>query len=154
MYERKTLLNLMDKDYSEKYLRKILMSVKTIAIVGASNDPERDSYKVMKDLIKNGFKVFPVNPNLKDSLILNRKCYPDLISIKEQIDMVDIFRNIDAIMGVTEEAIKVNAKILWMQLDIIHEKAAKIAEKSGMKVVMNRCPKIELSKPYWTSKIK
>lgn len=144
----------MYKDYNEKYLREILKSVKTIAIVGASNNPKRDSYKVMKDLIKNGFVVFPINPNLKDSLILNRKCYPDLISVKEKIDMVDIFRNKEAIMDVTKEAIKINAKILWMQLDIIHEKAAKIAEKSGIKVVMNRCPKIELAKPYWTSKIK
>ena len=140
----------LDK-YSDDFLIEILTSVKTIALVGASSNPERDSFKVMKVLLDSGYKVFPVNPNEKDNIILGQFCYADLNSIDESIDMVDIFRATEAVLGVTKEAIEIGAKVLWTQLDIINKEAAEIAQNAGLKVVMNRCPKIELAKEYWTS---
>ena len=135
-------------DYSENFLQEILSEVKTIAVVGASNNSERDSYKVMKVLIDHGYKVFPINPNQEGKLILGRLCYSDLSSISDQIDMVDIFRAEDAILGVTREAIKIGAKVLWTQLGLINKEASKLAKDAGLKVVMDRCPKIELAKYY------
>ena len=138
----------MINDYSESFLKEILSEVKTIAVVGASNNSERDSYKVMKVLIDHGYKVFPINPNQEGKLILGRLCYSDLSSISDQIDMVDIFRAEDAILGVTREAIKIGAKVLWTQLGLINKEASELAKDAGLKVVMNRCPKIELAKYY------
>ena len=135
-------------DYSENFLQEILSEVKTIAVVGASNNSERDSYKVMKVLIDHGYKVFPINPNQEGKLILGRLCYADLSSISDQIDMVDIFRAEDAILGVTKEAIKIGAKVLWTQLGLINKEASELAKDAGLKVVMDRCPKIELAKYY------
>tara|TARA_B100000945_G_C20331488_1_gene572655 strand:- start:616 stop:1029 length:414 start_codon:yes stop_codon:yes gene_type:complete len=135
-------------DYSENFLQEILSEVKTIAVVGASNNSERDSYKVMKVLIDHGYKVFPINPNQEGKLILGRLCYADLSSISDQIDMVDIFRAEDAILGVTREAIKIGAKVLWTQLGLINKEASELAKDAGLKVVMDRCPKIELAKYY------
>ena len=120
-------------------LKKILSKVNTIAIVGASPKSDRDSYKVMKFLIDNGFKIFPVNP--KEKYILKRKCYPDLASIEEKIDMVDIFRAKEFIFDLTKEAIKINANILWMQEGIIDVKSSFLAKSNGIKVVMDECPK-------------
>ena len=140
----------LDK-YTDNFLMEILTSVKTIALVGASSNPERDSFKVMKVLLDNGYKVFPVNPNKEGNIILGQSCYADLNSIDESIDMVDIFRAPEAVLGVTKEAIEIGAKVLWTQLDIINKEAAEIAQNAGLKVVMNRCPKIELAKEYWTS---
>tara|TARA_X000000368_G_C22845166_1_gene629490 strand:- start:425 stop:814 length:390 start_codon:yes stop_codon:yes gene_type:complete len=120
-------------------LKKILSKVNTIAIVGASPKSDRDSYKVMKFLIDNGFKIFPVNP--KEKYILKRKCYPDLASIEEKIDMVDIFRAKEFIFDLTKEAIKINANILWMQEGIIDVKSSFLAKSNGLKVVMDECPK-------------
>ena len=127
-------------------LSSLLKTVKTIAIVGASSNVERDSYKVMKFLIDYGYEVFPVNPNEEGNLILGQICYKDLSSIKKNIDMVDVFRAEDAIMEVTKESIKIKAKVLWTQLGLINEDAAKLADKAGLKVVMDRCPKKELEK--------
>ena len=141
---------MIDK-YSDDFLIEILTSVKTIALVGASSNPERDSFKVMKVLLDSGYKVFPVNPNEKGNIILGQSCYADLNSIDESIDMVDIFRATEAVVGVTKEAIEIGAKVLWTQLNIINKEAAEIAQNAGLKVVMNRCPKIELAKEYWTS---
>ena len=138
----------MINDYSESFLKEILSEVKTIAVVGASNNSERDSYKVMKVLIDHGYKVFPINPNQEGKLILGRLCYADLSSISDQIDMVDIFRAEDAILGVTREAIKIGAKVLWTQLGLINKEASELAKDAGLKVVMDRCPKIELAKYY------
>ena len=108
-------------------LKKILSKVNTIAIVGASPKSDRDSYKVMKFLIDNGFKIFPVNP--KEKYILKRKCYPDLASIEEKIDMVDIFRAKEFIFDLTKEAIKINANIIWMQEGIIDKKSSSLGIK-------------------------
>lgn len=138
-------------NYSNNFLKAILEEVNTIALVGASSNPKRDSFVVMESLLNHGYEVFPVNPNEKGNLILGQQCYESLDSIKCSIDMVDIFRAPEAILGITQEAIQIDAKVIWMQLDIINNNAAKIAENAGLKVVMNRCPKIELAKPYWTS---
>ena len=138
--------------YSDKFLKNILEDTKSIAVVGASSKTYRDSYKVIAALIKHGYIVYPVNPNEVGNKILGLECFPDLNSIKEEIDMVDIFRSKDAVLEITNESINIGAKIRWMQLDIIHMEAAELAKKNGLKVVMNRCPKIELEKPYWTSK--
>jgi hypothetical protein len=135
-------------DYSKNYIKEILDEVKTIAVVGASANQDRDSYKVMQVLIQNGYQIFPINPNEEGSLILGQKCYADLSSVSGKIDMVDVFRAADAVMGVTKEAIAIGASVLWTQLDIVNKEAAELAELAGLKVVMDRCPKIELAKLY------
>ena len=144
----------MEIDYSESYLKNILKSVQTIAIVGASSNKDRDSFKVMKNLIENGYKVFPVNPNESGKIILGQECFSDLEVIEEDVDMVDVFRAKEAILGVTKQAIKIGAKVIWMQEGIIHLEAQNLAKNAGLKVIMDRCPKKELSKPYWTSETK
>ena len=144
----------MNINYPDSFIKKILEESNTIAIVGASSKEDRDSYKVMKYLLQKGYKVFPVNPNELGKNILGQKCYEDLESIKQSVDIVDVFRAHDAVLGIAKQAIKISAKVLWTQEDIIHHEAAELVEKAGLKVVMNRCPKKELSKPYWTSKTK
>ena len=133
-------------NYSKLFIDEILQEVKTVAIVGASARKERDSYKVMRSLLDNGYEVFPVNPNEEGNLILGQFCYKDLSSIQKKIDMVDVFRAEEAIIGIAKESIQIKAKVLWTQLGIVNEEASKLAKKAGLKVVMNRCPKIELDK--------
>jgi predicted CoA-binding protein len=135
-------------NYSESYIKEILNKVKTIAVVGASANQDRDSYKVMQVLLQHGYEVFPINPNETGNIILGQPCYADLSSVAVKIDMVDVFRAADAVMGVTKEAIAIGATVLWTQLDIVHKEAAELAEQAGLKVVMDRCPKIELAKLY------
>ena len=135
-------------DYSDSYIKKILKKVKTIAVVGASANQDRDSYKVMQVLIEHGYKIFPINPNEEGNLILGQPCFAELSSVSGKIDMVDVFRAADTVMGVTKEAIAIGAIVLWTQLDIVHKEAAELAEQAGLKVVMDRCPKIELAKLY------
>jgi hypothetical protein len=135
-------------NYSASYIKEILDEVKTIAVVGASVNKDRDSYKVMQVLMQHGYEVFPINPNETGNIILGQPCYEDLSSVSVKIDMVDVFRASDAVMGVTKEAIAIGATVLWTQLDIVHKEAAKLAEQAGLKVVMDRCPKIELAKLY------
>ncbi|MDB4254112.1 CoA-binding protein [Gammaproteobacteria bacterium] len=135
-------------NYSESYIKEILNKVKTIAVVGASANQDRDSYKVMQVLMQHGYEVFPINPNETGNVILGQPCYADLSSVLVKIDMVDVFRAADAVMGVTKEAIAIGATVLWTQLDIVHKEAAELAEQAGLKVVMDRCPKIELAKLY------
>ena len=135
-------------NYSESYIKEILNKVKTIAVVGASANQDRDSYKVMQVLMQHGYEVFPINPNEVGNFILGQPCYADLSSVSRKIDMVDVFRAKDAVMGVTKEAIAIGASVLWTQLDIVHKEAAELAEQAGLKVVMDRCPKIELAKLY------
>ena len=122
----------------------ILKNVSSIAIVGISSKEERDSYKVMKFLIEKGYKVFPVNPNEQGKYILGRKCYKNLSDIDDEVDMVDVFRKDEFVYEVTKEAIKINAKVLWTQLDIFCEDSFNLAKDAGLKVVMDKCPKIEL----------
>ena len=132
--------------YPQSFIEDILSEIKTIAVVGASSKKDRDSYKVMQSLIKNGYQVFPINPNESGKTILDLECLPNLEAVKENIDMVDIFRAQDAVMGVTKDAIKIGAKVLWMQEGIVHQEAANLAISSGLRVVMDRCPKKELNK--------
>ncbi len=124
--------------------REILRDIKTIAVVGISKDEEKDSFKVMKFLIDKGYTVFPVNPKYKDEFIQDRKCYEGLKEIDEKIDMVEIFRKTEFVYEHTKQAIEIEAKVLWTQLNIFCNDSKKLAKSAGLEVVMNRCPKIEL----------
>ena len=124
-----------------EHLRSILNEVKSIAIVGASANPDRDSFKVMQFLQGYGFEIFPVNPNLVNTKILGQECYSSLEVIEQDIDMVDVFRDIKFIPSIANEAVKIRAKILWVQEGLYSEEAEAIAKKAGLKVVMNKCPK-------------
>tara|TARA_Y200000002_G_scaffold34892_1_gene25546 strand:+ start:1937 stop:2332 length:396 start_codon:yes stop_codon:yes gene_type:complete len=124
--------------------KDILKTINSIAIVGISSKEEKDSYKVMKFLIERGYKVFPVNPNEEGEYILGRKCYKNISDINDEVDMVDVFRKKEFVYEVTKEAIKINAKVLWTQLDIFCEDSLNLAQDAGLAVIMNKCPKIEL----------
>ena len=139
--------------YSDEYLKQILIEVNVIALVGASPRSDRDSYRVMQVLLEHGYTVIPVNPLEVGNQILGQRCYADLASIGSTVDMVDIFRSSEVALGVTEEAIAIGAKVVWMQLEIINHQASALAVAAGIKVVMNRCPKIELENPYWTGRV-
>ena len=132
--------------YDDLYLRRILRETKTIAMVGASANWNRPSYFAMKYLLDRGYKVIPVNPVAVGQEILGQKVYASLDELPVKVDMVDIFRNSEAAGPITDEAIKHGAKVVWMQLGVVNMEAAERAEKAGLKVVMNRCPKIEHSR--------
>jgi uncharacterized protein len=134
------------ESYSDEYLRGVLASVRTIAMVGASEHWNRPSYFAMKYLQDKGYRVIPVNPQATGGEILGENVYPSLADVPEKIDMVDIFRRADAVPGIVDQAIAKGAKVVWMQLGVRHEAAAAKAEAAGLKVVMNRCPKIEYSR--------
>jgi predicted CoA-binding protein len=129
--------------YNDDYIRAILQESKTIAMVGASARTSRPSYFVLKYLLQKGFKVIPVNPREAGTEILGQETYATLADVPVNIDMVDIFRNSQAADAITDEAIAINAKIVWMQLSVRNDEAAHRAQAAGLKVVMNRCPKIE-----------
>ena len=129
-------------------LSSLLKTVKTIAIVGASSNEERDSYKVMKFLIDHGYEVFPVNPNESNKKILNQKCYSNLNDIKQKIDMVDVFRSSKYVFNIAKEAVTINADILWTQEGVIDDRAADFAKKEGLIVIMNECPKKILEESF------
>lgn len=126
-------------------IQAILRAVHTIALVGASDNPSRPSHVVMSFLQQYGYKVFPVNPSLAGKELLGEKIYATLADIPRGVDMVDIFRNSEAAGPVTDEAMAIGAKVVWMQLGVQNPEAAARAMEAGLKVVMNRCPKIELS---------
>ncbi len=134
--------------YSPDYIRDILKSTRVIALVGASANTVRPSYLVMKYLMAKGYKVVPVNPGLAGQELLGQRVYASLRDIGEAIDMVDIFRNPDAVSGLVAEAIAMTSppKTIWMQLQVRNDEAAAQAEAAGMRVVMNRCTKIEYGK--------
>lgn len=134
--------------YSDAYLRIILREVKTIAMVGASANWNRPSYFAMKYLQEHHYRVMPVNPTAAGSEILGEKVYGDLSELPLKPDMVDIFRNSEIAGPLTDEAIRIGAKVVWMQLGVRNDAAAQRAEAAGIKVVMNRCPKIEYSRLY------
>jgi predicted CoA-binding protein len=129
--------------YSDAYIRGILTRYRTIAMVGASPNTSRPSYFAMKYLKQKGFRVIPVNPGQSGKEILGEKVYASLADIKEKVDIVDIFRSSQAALGITKDAIKLGAKVVWMQLGVRNDEAARLAEEAGLQVVMNRCPKIE-----------
>ncbi len=135
---------LPDYNPPDEEIVDILKSSKTIAIVGISQKQERDSYMVAKYLKEHGYKIIPVNPRYEE--VLGEKCYPDLKSVPEKIDVVDIFRKPEAIPPIVDEAIEVGAKAVWMQLGLAHNASAKKARDVGVKVVMNKCIKVEHQK--------
>jgi predicted CoA-binding protein len=132
--------------YPDSYIREILKNVRSIAMVGASATWNRPSNFVMKYLLKKGFKIIPVNPVATVNKIYGETVFPDLTSLSGTVDMVDIFRPAEDAPELVEEAIKIGAKVFWMQLGISHAEAAKRAEEAGLKVVMDRCPKIEYAR--------
>ena len=130
-------------DYPDAKLIRILGSVKTIAMVGVSANWNRPSYFVMKYLQSKGFRVIPVNPGLAGQELMGEKAYASLKDIPDKIDMVDVFRNSDAVPPIVDDAIAIGAKVVWMQLGVRNDAAAARAEAAGLRVIMNRCPKIE-----------
>jgi predicted CoA-binding protein len=136
----------MDHDsYADSYIRGILNTVKTIAMVGISPKDNRPSYFAFKYLLERGYRMIPVNPGQAGGEILGQKVYAKLADIPEPVDMVDIFRGPQYAVGIVEEALalKPQPQVIWMQLSVRNDEAAKLAEDAGLKVVMNRCPKIE-----------
>jgi len=135
----------MDHDnYPDPYLRDILTSVRTIAVVGASPRRERPSHGVMAYLQRRGYRTIPVNPNAAGVAINGETVYARLADVPEPIDMVEVFRRTEMAGGVVDEAIAVGAKVIWMQLGVRDDTAAARGERRGLKVVMNRCPAIEI----------
>lgn len=132
--------------YTDQYLRSILESVRTIAMVGASETSNRPSFIVMKYLLEKGFRVVPVNPTATVPAILGQPVYPDVAAVPDAVDMVDIFRRSDAVGPIVDQAIAKSAKVVWMQLGVRNDEAAAKAEAAGLRVVMNRCPKMEYSR--------
>ena len=142
-----------DAPYSEEYLQTILKSVKTIAMVGASPDKTKFSYGVLRVLHETGYDMIPVNPRPGLEEIRGLKVFPSLADIDRPIDMVEVFRRPEDLLSITQEAVAVDAKVLWGQIGVKDAQAAKLAEAAGMKVVMDRCPKIELFRPFWKPRL-
>ena len=139
--------------YDPKFLANILKSVKTIAMVGASADKTKFSYGVLRQLSEIGYDILPINPNPNLKEIRGLKVYRTLEEIDKPIEMVDVFRPKEELYAITEQAIALGAKVLWAQIGVYDDKAAALAEKAGLKVVMNRCPKIELFRPFWKPRL-
>ncbi len=121
----------------DESVRGVLLGSQTVAVVGLSNDPERYSYKVAKYLQEQGYRIIPVNPNVKE--ILGEKSYSDLLFVPERVDVVQIFRKPEFVPEIVDQAIQIGAKTIWMQEGIVHEAAARKARKAGLQVVMNQC---------------
>lgn len=125
-------------------IRTLLEGARTIAMVGASDRPDRASYGVMEALQAHGYRVIPVNPQITGEHVHGEFVFRELAQLGDPIDIVDIFRNSEAAGGIVDEAIAIGAKAVWMQLGVVNEAAAARAEAAGLKVVMDNCPKIEL----------
>jgi len=133
--------------YSQAYLSDILRSVKTIAIVGASANTTKPSHDVLCVLQDAGYEIIPVNPNPSLTEIRGIPVVDSLEEIDRPVDMVDVFRPKAELYGIAEQAIALGARVLWGQIGVYDDSAARLAEDAGLKVVMDRCPKIELSRP-------
>ena len=142
-----------NEPYSDTYLQDILSSVKTIAMVGASPDKTKFSYGVLRVLHETGYDMIPINPRPGLEEIRGLKVYPSLDAVDRPVDMVEVFRRPEDLYGVAEEAIAIGAKVLWGQIGVVDHKAARLAEDAGLKVVMDRCPKIELFRPFWKPRL-
>jgi len=136
--------------YPDSYLRTILQSARTIAVVGASPRPERPSHYVMRYLLERGYDCVPVNPGQAGRTILGRMVYASLADLPTPVDMLDVFRNSAAAGGLVEEVLALpwKPKAIWMQIGIRHDPAAARAEEAGIAVVMDRCPKIEIPRLF------
>jgi predicted CoA-binding protein len=127
-------------------IREILSKPATVAVIGCSDDPARDSLMIAQLLKTKGFRVIPVNPQLEPEALrkeLGQRCYPDLDSIPDRVDIVDVFRRAEYLPEIAEQAVRKGARVLWGQLGVVNLKAAELARNAGMTVVMDRCPAIE-----------
>ena len=129
-------------------IREILTKFKTIAMVGVSNDPTKASTIVMKYMQEYGYKVYPVNPRAKGKKILGQEVFAKISDIKDQIDIVDVFRPSKEVYAIAEDTVKIGAKVLWLQLGIRDEKAKELMEKNDIKYVENKCTKMEYQKYF------
>ena len=138
-------------NYPDTYIRGILNTVKSIAMVGISPKDNRPSYFAFKYLLERGYRMIPANPGQAGKDILGQKVYAKLADIPDPVDMVDVFRASQFAAAVVDEALAMTPKpaVIWMQLSVRSDEAAALAEAAGLKVVMNRCPKIELFRPFW-----
>ncbi len=142
-----------DEPYSDSYLQGILKSVKTIAMVGASPDKTKFSYGVLRVLHETGYEMIPVNPRPDFTEIRGLKVFNSLAEIDRPVDMVEVFRRPEDLLGIAQEAVAIGAKVLWGQIGVRNDEAARLAEDAGLQVVMDRCPKIELFRPFWKPKL-
>src|SRR5262245_39858023 len=142
-----------DQDYSAEYLATILKEVKTIAMVGASSDPTKFSYGVLRVLHETGYDMIPVNPNEAGGEIRGLRVYGSLAAIDRPVDMVQVFRSSDALPGIARAAIDIGAKVLWTQLGVRNDAAAQLAGAAGLTVVLSRWQKIELFRPFWKPRL-
>ncbi|MBE1447024.1 CoA-binding protein [Paenibacillus sp. OAS669] len=126
---------------SRDRIKEILSAAGNVAVVGLSDKPDRVSYMVAEAMQKKGYRIIPVNPNATE--ILGETCYPSLSDIPEQVDIVNVFRRSETVVPVAEEAVKIGAKVFWLQLGIFNEEAADIARAGGLEVIMDRCIKVE-----------
>ncbi len=133
--------------YTDDYIAGILQEAKSFAMVGASANTVRPSFFVLKYLLAKGYRVFPINPGQAGGEILGQKVFASIAALEEPVDVVEIFRNSEAALGIVQEALahkeRLGIKVIWMQLGVRNDEAARLAEEAGLKVVMNRCPKIE-----------
>lgn len=144
----------MDHDhYPDSYLRDILAGTRRIALVGASPEASRPSNYVMLFLLERGYEVMPVNPTIAGQEIHGRRVVASLAEVPQPIDLVDVFRNSQAAARVTDEAIAAGAKAIWMQMGVRNDEAASRAEAAGIKVVMNRCPKVDYPRLFGSRKV-
>ncbi len=140
-------------EYPPEYIAEILRSVKSIAMVGASGDKTKFSYGVLRVLHETGYDMIPVNPNPKLTEIRGIPVYHSLAEIDRPVDMVEVFRPKEEFYAIAEQAIAIGAKVLWGQMGVYDDRAARLAEDAGLKVVMDRCPKIELFRPFWKPRL-
>ena len=148
-------MGIMDHNepYSNDYLQDILKYAKTIAMVGASPDKTKFSYGVLRVLHETGYDMIPVNPRPDVKEIRGMKVFNSLAEIDRPVDIVEVFRRPEDLLGIAHEAIEIGAKVLWGQIGVRNDEAARVAENAGLKVVMNRCPKIELFRPFWKPRL-
>ena len=133
-----------DRFQDPAVIDRILRESRVIAVVGLSSNPRRDSHQVSRYLLEHGYRIIPVNPT--ETEVLGQRSYPSLLEVPEPIDVVDVFRRAEAVPEIAEQAVRVGAKVFWLQLDIFSFEGAKIAEDGGLTVVMNRCLEIEHAK--------